>query len=103
MITELITSFVFAALLTLFSTEKIISSDVVLIFTLIGFIGSVSLMFSFRTRGFVFLLGWILAAWVLRGLFNPVDFLVYLIAPVVAVMLKTWFAFKKTARRARIL
>lgn len=61
-VSELITSFIFAGLLALFSLDQLIRSDVVLIFTLIGFVGSVSLMFSFKKRGFIFLMGWILAA-----------------------------------------
>ncbi len=98
-VTELITSFIFSAALALFVKDRLINSNVVLIFTLIGFVGSVSLMFSFKNKGFVFLLGWILTAWLLRGLFSPFYFVVYIVAPVLAIILKLFWAAKKSTRR----
>ncbi|MDO8715734.1 MAG: hypothetical protein Q7J73_02870 [Dehalococcoidales bacterium] len=102
-ITEIVTSFVFGFLMTLFAKDQLIGSDVVLIFTLVGFVGSIGLMFSFKSRGFVFLMGWILAAWLLRGSFSSFDFAVYLVAPVAVLALRTFFFFRKGTRRFRIL
>ena len=102
-VTEIVTSFLFGFMMKLFAKDQLIGFDVVLVFTLVGFVGSVGLMFSFRNRGFIFLMGWILAAWLLRGLFNQFDFAVYLIAPVLALTLRTYWFFKKTAKRARII
>ena len=101
-ITEIVTSFIFGFLMTLFAKDQLIGSDVVVVFTIIGFVGSVGLMFSFKNRGFIFLIGWIFAAWLLRGLFDPFSFVVYLIAPVVGIALKTFWSFKKKTRRLRI-
>ncbi len=101
-ITELITSFIFGFLMTLFAKDNLIGSDVVVIFTLIGFIGSVGLMFSFRNKGFIFLLGWICAAYLLKGFFSPFYFVVYLVAPIAAIVLKVFWSLKKSARRVRV-
>ena len=101
-ITEIVTSFIFGFLLTLFAKDQIVGSDVVLIFTLIGFVGSLVLMFSFKERGFIFLFGWIVVAWLLRGLFSPFYFVVYLLAPIAAIVLKSFWLFRKKTRRLRI-
>ncbi|GEM_PF-672665 len=102
-ITEIVTSFVFGFLMTLFAKDQLIGSDVVLVFILIGFVGSIGLMFSLKSRGFVFLIGWIIAAWLLKGLFNGFDFVVYLVVPIAVLVLRTFFFFRKTARRARLM
>ena len=98
-VTELVTSLIFGFLMTLFARDRTIGPDVVLIFTAIGFVGSIALMVSFRKRGFIFLLGWILTAWLLRNLFSPFYLVVYIVAPVIALFLKSWWALKKSARR----
>ncbi len=101
-ITEIVTSFIFSFLLTLFAKDQAAGSDVVVAFILMGFVGSIGLMFFFQNRGFVFLIGWLITAWLLRGLFSPFYFAVYFAAPIVALVLRTLFFFRKTAKRARI-
>ena len=52
-------------------------------------------MFSFQTAGFIFILGWIVGAWLLKDMLTPFDFVVYLGAPIVALVARVVLFFKR--------
>ena len=85
---------VISTLLAGFKEEELIPSYLVIWFTIAGFIGSVVLMFSFQTAGFIFTLGWIVGALMLKDLLAPIDFIVYLGAPITALVIRVVILFK---------
>jgi len=82
------------AILAGFAKDGLIPSHLVISFTVAGFLGSVLLMFSFKTTGVVFTLGWIFGAFMLKDLFGPIDFIVYLVAPIAALIVRAVAFFK---------
>jgi hypothetical protein len=70
-----------------FAEEGVIPSNLVILFTIAGFLGSIALFFSSKTTGFIFTLGWIVGALVLKDLLGPVDFIVYLVVPIAALVI----------------
>jgi hypothetical protein len=89
---------IISALMSLFQKNGLIPSDFVYWFTLVGFASSVISMISFKTAGVIFTLGWIAGAWLLKDILSPFDFVVYIIAPIVALGLRLLFFFKKAIR-----
>ena len=67
----------------------------VFLFTFVGFLGAIALMFSFRTAGLIFTLGWIAGAWLLKDMLSPFDFVVYFVAPIVALVARVVLFFKR--------
>jgi len=91
----IIGSIIISALLSGFAKDGLIPSYMVFLFTAAGFLGAIVLMFSFSTTGVVFTLGWIVGAWLLKDMLAPFDFVVYLVAPIVALVVRAVLFFKK--------
>lgn len=87
---------VISAVLQSFKESNLIPSDMVLVFTLIGFVGSMATLFSFWKTGIVFTLGWIVGAWLLKDVLSPMDFALYFIAPIAALVIRGVVFIKKT-------
>jgi hypothetical protein len=93
----IITGILFSTILSLFKNSGQIPSNLVIWFTVIGAAGTIITIFSFRTAGIVFTLGWILGAWLLKNILTPDDFLVYFWAPVLTLVIRiVVFIRKKT-------
>ena len=92
----IISGIIISALLSGFAEDGLIPSNIVFLFTFAGFIGAIALMFSFRTAGFIFTLGWIVGAWLLKDMLSPFDFVVYLVAPIVALVVRVVLFFKRS-------
>jgi hypothetical protein len=86
----------FSAVLSFFRDSGLIPSNFVIWFTVIGTLGTIITIFSFRTAGIVFSLGWILGAWLLKGIMTNDDFLVYFWAPVLTLVIRTIVFIMKT-------
>ena len=86
---------VISTLLSGFAEDELIPSYMVFLFTFVGFLGAIALMFSFKTAGFIFTLGWIVGAWLLKDMLAPFDFVVYLVAPIVALVIRVVLFFKR--------
>ena len=86
---------IISALLSGFAKDGLIPSNMVFLFTFVGFLGAIVLMFSFQTAGFIFILGWIVGAWLLKDMLTPFDFVVYLVAPIVALVARVVLFFKR--------
>ena len=82
------------AILAGFAKDGLIPSYLVILFTVAGFLGSVLLMFTFTTTGIVFTLGWIVGALILKDLLGPADFIIYLVAPIAVLVIRTVAHFK---------
>jgi hypothetical protein len=79
---------IISAVLSGFAKDGLIPSNMVFLFTFAGFLGAIALMFSFKTAGFIFTLGWIVGAWLLKDMLSTFDFIVYFVAPIVALVLR---------------
>ena len=86
---------VISALLSGFAEDGLIPSNMVFLFTFVGLLGAIVLMLSFKTTGFIFTLGWIFGALLLKDMFAPFDFVVYLVAPIIALVARVVLFFKK--------
>jgi hypothetical protein len=84
-----------STLLRGFAADGLIPSYMVFWITAAGFLGAIVLMFSFSTMGVVFTLGWIVGAWLLKDMLGTFDFIVYLVAPIVALTIRVVLFFKE--------
>jgi hypothetical protein len=87
-ITGIVGGIVISTILSSFAKDGLIPSYMVLWITAAGFLGAIVLMFSFSTTGIVFTLGWIVGALLLKDMLSTVDFIVYLVAPIVALIIR---------------
>lgn len=90
----IISSIVISAVLSGFAEDGLIPSNMVFLFTFAGFLGAIALMFSFKTAGFLFTIGWIIGAWLLKDMLTTFDFVVYFVAPIIALVLRLILLFK---------
>ncbi len=94
--TGIIASIVISAVLSGFAKDGLIPSNMVFLFTFGGFLGAIALMLSFATSGVVFTIGWIVGAFLLKDLLTTFDFIVYLVAPIVALVVRGVLFFKNS-------
>ena len=87
-IVGIIGGIIFSAILGAFAQDETIPSGTVLLFTLIGLVGTIATINSYRTSGFIFNLGWIAGAWILKDALDTTSFLVYFIAPIVVMIIR---------------
>jgi len=93
-VTGIIGGILISALLAGFAKEGLIPPYLVILFTIAGFLGSMALLFFFKTAGVIFTLGWIVGALMLKDLLGTIDFVVYLVAPITALVIRAVAFFK---------
>ena len=94
-VTGIVGSIILSAILTSFAKDGLIPSHMVFWITAAGFLGVLVLMFSFKTAGFIFTIGWIVGALLLKDMLTPSDFVVYLVAPIAALVVRVGLFFKR--------
>ena len=87
---------VFSAILAAFAQDGAIPTGMVLLFTLVGILGTVSTIKSYRKSGFVFNLGWIIGAWLLKDVMGTTAFLVYFITPIAVMVVRIAVFFRNS-------
>jgi len=85
----------FTVILNAFKESNLLPSNIVIWFTVFGVVSAIVTMFSFKTAGIVFTLGWILGAWLLKSVLEPFDFIVYFWAPVLTLALRVLLLVKR--------
>ena len=86
--TGIIASIIISTVLSGFAEDGLIPSNMVFLFTFGGFLGAIVLMFSFTTSGVIFTIGWIIGAFLLKDMLTTFNFLVYLVAPIAALVIR---------------
>ncbi len=94
--TGIIASIIISAVLSGFAKDGLIPSNMVFLFTFGGFLGAIVLMFSFTTSGVIFTIGWIVGAFLLKDMLTNFNFIVYLVAPIVALVIRGVLFFKNS-------
>lgn len=94
-VTGIIGGILINVVLAEFAKEELIPSYLVFLFAVAGFLGAIALFMSLTAAGFIFTLGWIIGAWILKDLFGPIDFVVYLVVPVAALVIGAVLFFKR--------
>lgn len=78
---------------------NLISSEISYLFTIIVLLSSLITLLSFWKTGVFFTLGWILGAWVLKGIlkdiFSDDDYLIYFVAPIVILITRVMLFIRK--------
>lgn len=85
-----------STLLKGFAQDGLIPSNIVILFTIVGFLAAIVTMFSFQAAGIIFTLGWIFGAFMLKDLLTPFDFTVYLVAPIVTLVVRAALFFRSS-------
>jgi len=94
--TGIIAGIIISALLSGFAEDGLIPSNMVFLFTFCGFLGAIVLMLSFATSGVIFTIGWIVGAFLLKDMLTTFNFLVYLGAPILALVIRGVLFFKNS-------
>jgi hypothetical protein len=87
-IAGIIGGIVFSAFLAAFVQGGVIPTGIVLAFTVIGILSTVLTIKSYRTSGFIFTLGWIAGAWLLKDVMDATAFLIYFVIPAAVIVLR---------------
>lgn len=67
---------------------NLIPSEISYLLTIIILLSSLITLLSFWKAGILFILGWILGAWLLRGFLSGDDYLVNLVAPMLTLLIR---------------
>lgn len=95
-ITGIVGSIIIGAILSSFAEDGLIPSSMVFWITAAGFLGAIVLMFSFKTTGIIFTFGWIVGAFLLKDMLSTFDFIIYIVAPIVALVIRVVLFFKSS-------
>lgn len=93
-ISGLIGAIVYSAFLASLSQDKTIPHDYFWVFPLISLAGTISTIFIFKTAGFLFNIGVIVGALLLKDAMDTGTFLLYFGAPLGILVLRIYFLFK---------
>jgi uncharacterized membrane protein YeaQ/YmgE (transglycosylase-associated protein family) len=89
-------SIVYSAIITQFKQNETIPQNYTWTFTIIGLAATVSTIFVFKTAGFLFNVGWIIGAWLLKDAMDMGTFLVFFVAPIIVLIIRVVFLFKSS-------
>jgi hypothetical protein len=78
----------FSAILTSFKENNLISSNMVIWFTIAGFAGSIAMLFTIWKAGVIFTIGWIIGALLLKDVLSTGDFIIYIVAPMATLIIR---------------
>ncbi len=92
----IIGAIVFSAILSSLAQDKTIPHDYIWIFTAIGIASTISTFFIFKTAGFLFNIGWIIGAWLLKDAMDTGTFLVFFVAPIIILIIRIVLLFKSS-------
>jgi len=95
-ITGIVGGILISTILSSFAEDGLIPSNIVFLFTFVGFLGAIVLMFSFKTAGFIFILGWVFGAFLLKDMLSTFDFIVYIVAPILALVIRIVLSIRRT-------
>jgi hypothetical protein len=93
----IIGSIILSAILTSSKQNNLIPANYVFLFTLIGFVSSITLLFTFWKAGVGFIAGWIIGAWLLQSVLSTGDFILYIVAPIATLAIRVIVAIKKAS------
>jgi len=85
---------IISALLAGLAEDGLIPSYLVIVFSIVGFLGSIALFFTLTVSGFFFTLGWIFGTVMLRDLLGPAQFIAYLVVAIAALVVGIVIAVK---------
>ena len=84
-----------SSILQAFKQDNLIPTSYFWIFTVLGFAGSIALIVSYMKAGIGFMIGWIIGAFLLKDILSTGDFVIYLISPIAALLVRALLALKK--------
>ena len=87
---------VIAAVLKSLAGDGLLPSYFVWLFIIVGIAGNIATINSNRLAGTVYTIGWLVGGLILRDALEPVDFIVYTVAPIVILILRVWQFIKNT-------
>ena len=94
-VTGIVGSIILSAVLSSFAEDGLIPSYMVFGFAAAGFLGAIVLMFSFGAAGILFTFGWIVGAVLLKDMLSNFAFIVYIVAPILALVIRIALSIKK--------
>jgi hypothetical protein len=81
-----------------FTQDGIIPWYIQTLFTLIGIIGSLITIYKFKSIGILYILGYIIGAWLLKDLLGTVDFILLIVVPLFIVLFRIWRQINRKLR-----
>lgn len=94
-IVGIVGAIIFSSIASSFAQDEKLK-DSIWIFTAIGLASTISTIFIFKTAGFLFNIGWIIGAWLLKDAVDTSTFLIFFIAPIVILILRIFFLVKNS-------
>lgn len=73
-----------------FVKDGLIPSYLVWSFAIVGILGNIATIKSLQLSGTVYTIGWLIGGLILKDVLEPADFIVYIVAPSVILILRGW-------------
>jgi len=93
-IAGVVMGFVLITIVNSFAQDELIPGYFVWLFGLFSIVANVATLNSLRYLGFLYTLGWLFGALLLRDLFSPIDFVFNIIGPIIVLVLRMWFVIR---------
>ena len=93
-ITGVVMGFVLITIINSFAEDGLIPGYFVWLFGLFSIVANIATLNSLRYVGFLYTLGWLFGAFLVKDLFSPIDFVFNIAGPIVVLILRLWFIVK---------
>jgi hypothetical protein len=67
------------------------------LFSVIGFVGTLTLLTSYMKAGVGFLIGWLIGEYLLKSILSTGDIFIYVVTPIAALIIRGIMALKKSS------
>ena len=102
-ITGVVAGFVLSTVVDVFARDGLIPWYIKFAFVAVGILGSLGLVTTFKSKGFLYITGWVAGAWFIRNLLGPTDWLYYFVVPIVVVLIRGWTETRRAFKFIRSL
>ena len=86
----IIAGIIIATMMKALVEDGLLPSYFVWIFILVGIIGNIVTIKSLRLTGTVYTIGWLIGGLILKDILDPIDFIIYIVIPIIILVLRTW-------------
>jgi len=95
--TGIIAGIVVTAIMRALVEDGLIPSTFILLFIIVGIAGNIATIRDFRWAGTIYTIGWLIGGLLLRDVLEPIDFILYIVSPIIILALRIW-QFIKTVK-----
>ena len=90
---------VVVSILKAFVDDGLVPTYFIWLFILFGILANIATINNYRLAGTIYTIGWLIGGLILKDVVEPVDCIIYIVAPIVILVLRVWQFIEVTIKR----